>query len=245
MQEVKITMLGASRVGKTSLLAAMCMEFDTVMKGTELQINFADSAELQDQLAALKEVANQEEEFESTSEVGPKSTVRALELNQLVRTFTFGIGQRDKGASLQLEFADYPGEYMFGSADTAERQAVQTLVRDCAAVVITIDAPALMAMGGRYNDKFNRPDQIKYMFQDAYRELKEPRLVLLAPVKCEKYVRTKKSAHQLRKAGLGRRWTLSAPWFRNSCTTRAFQPRKQSSQSGALIIAVSVRSEPA
>ena len=187
---VKITMLGASRVGKSSLLAAMCDRFNHLIGKTDLRIDLgvANSAIIQDHLAQLKSV---ETIFESTADVG-------LEATQAIRKFTFSMGKKGKSASLDFEFTDYPGEYLNGRAQREDQEKVNQLVCECAAVVITIDAPAMMEQDGKWNDMFNRPEQIARMFEKAYDELEEPRLVLFAPVKCEKYS-SPEQAEMLRK----------------------------------------------
>ena len=46
-------------------------------------------------------------------------------------------------------------------------------------------------------EKINRPQQIKNLFNAAYQDLDSPRLVIFAPVKCEKYLKTEASAKEL------------------------------------------------
>lgn len=63
--------------------------------------------------------------------------------------------------------------------------------------MIPIDAPALMEEKGRYHERINRPQQIKDLFKKAYKDLDSPRLIILAPVKCEKYLQDEKTAKEL------------------------------------------------
>ncbi len=183
MHELKITMLGPTGVGKTSLLTAMYEQFANNIGEVDLQLTPDDesSATLQERLIDLKSLLD---DFEAKG--GVKSTEG--EPNDL-RSFRFGLGRRGKQPSLQLHFQDYPGGYHLATASPERKQFVKTLLTECVAVLITIDAPALMEVRGRWNEKFNRPQQITDLFKTAYQDLDSPRLVIFAPVRCEKYIK--------------------------------------------------------
>ena len=66
---------------------------------------------------------------------------------------------------------------------------MQELISKSAAVLIPIDTPALMERGGNYHEEFNHPTEINDVFKKVYKDLDSPRLVILAPVKCEKYIK--------------------------------------------------------
>ena len=73
MQELKITMLGASGVGKTTLLTAMYEQFETNIGNTNLQLTPDDesAAILQDRLIELKSLVDV---FEARGRVGIEGT---------------------------------------------------------------------------------------------------------------------------------------------------------------------------
>ncbi len=50
---------------------------------------------------------------------------------------------------------------------------------------------------GKWHGAKNHPQEILELFQAAYTRLNEPKLVILAPVKCETYVQTPESALRL------------------------------------------------
>ena len=54
-----------------------------------------------------------------------------------------------------------------------------------------------MEAKGQYNDLINKPLQIKNILAKAFQELKEPRLVILVPIKCETYLQNAKSTQEL------------------------------------------------
>ena len=205
MQELKITMLGPSGVGKTTLLTAMYEQFESNIGKTNLQLapDEESSAILQECLVKLKTLL---EDFEATG--GIQSTegdtdaltggIQGTEGNpDALRSFVFGLGKKGEKPSLQLHFQDYPGGYHAAKASPERKQFVKNLLRECVAVLIAIDAPALMEQNGRWHESFNRVQQITDEFKRAYQELDSPKLVIFAPVKCEKYLQDEKSAKEL------------------------------------------------
>jgi hypothetical protein len=196
MQELQITMLGPSGVGKTTLLTAMYEQFESNIGSTDLQLTPDDesSAILQDNLVDLKSLLDV---FEPRGRMGIQGT-EAISGPDSLRSFTFGLGRKGEKPSLQLRFRDYPGGYLGSQASKEEREFVRTLLRESVAVLIAIDAPALMEdPKGILNEKVNRPQQIKDLFNAAYQDLDSPRLVIFAPVKCEKYIKDEKQSKEL------------------------------------------------
>lgn len=93
---------------------------------------------------------------------------------------------------------DYPGGYHEAKASPEEKKFIKELLRESVAVIIAIDAPALMEdKKGILHEKINRPQQIKNLFNAAYQDIDSPRLVILAPIKCEKYLKNEETAKEL------------------------------------------------
>ena len=191
MHELKITMLGPSGVGKTSLLTAMYEQFESNIGKTNLQLtpDEESSAILQERLIELKTLL---ESFESTGGIeGTEGEPEDLKF------FVFGLGKKGEKPSVQIKFQDYPGGYHAAKATPEKRQFVKNLMTECVAILIAVDAPALMEQNGKWHDVFNRPQQITDLFKTAYENLDSPRLVIFAPVKCEKYLQDETSAKEL------------------------------------------------
>ncbi len=188
MCRVKIAMLGPTGVGKTSLLASMYQQFSSI-KNTNLVLtpDAESSAKLESSLSALKKLSD------------PFRPGNSLKPTREIRSLLFGLGRKGKSPALKLEFIDYPGEYHSQTATPDERQFIRDLIQDCVAVLVPIDAPALMERNGLWHEQFNRTRQVIDIFKVAYQDLDSPRLVILAPLRCEGYIQENKSAKLLEK----------------------------------------------
>lgn len=182
-KELKVTMLGHRGVGKTSLLTAMYEQFDNTIgeAGLQLTPDPESSALLQKRLGELKALLD---DFEATGK---------LEGGETPQSFMFDLGQLGFPPSLQLIFQDFPGGYLDGK----EEEFVKKIMHESVAVLVAIDAPALMEANGKWNDLVNRPKQILNIFQRNYGDLKGPRLVILVPVRCEKYLQNEQDTNKL------------------------------------------------
>jgi hypothetical protein len=191
MHELKITMLGPSGVGKTTLLTAMYEQFESNIGKTNLQItpDEESSAILQEKLIELKTLMDY---FEVKGGIqGTEGEPDSL------RTLSFGLGKKGSKPSLNLNFQDYPGGYHAAKASPEKRDFIKKLLQDCVAVLIAVDAPALMEQQGKWHEMINRPSQMRDLFKNAYQEIDSPKLIIFAPVKCEKYLQNEASAKEL------------------------------------------------
>lgn len=198
MQELQITMLGPSGTGKTTLLTAMYAQFEKDVGAANLELTPDDdtSARLQDRLTELKHPFDAFSLFEAHGNTGVEATNEFAGFGSLP-SFNFGLGGKHENPSLQLVFRDYPGRYHNTNADKEQKDFVTNVLSKSVAVLISIDAPALMEENGKYHDLLNRPQQIKDLFKRAYKNLDSPRLIIFAPVKCEKYLQDEKTAREL------------------------------------------------
>jgi GTPase SAR1 family protein len=189
MQELQVMMLGASGVGKTSLLAAIYAQFESTIGVTNLQLIPVGNnvPMLQDRLVELKTLSN-----DIKARYGVKGSSD-------VRKFDFHLGARGKQPSQKISFIDYPGGYIGSSASEEDRKVVQDYASNSIAILLTIDAAALMEESGRWHEQVNRPQQMTDLFKYIFNELKSPKLVILSLVKCESYLQKDKSAELLQK----------------------------------------------
>lgn len=192
MRELHIMMLGARFVGKTSLLTAMYYEYEQTTAKTRIQLTPDDdtSHSLQKKLAELKSLNDNYEEG------GVESTEAAAGAKS-IRSFIFDCGQKGKKPALRLHFWDYPGGYAVELGNQDGSDFVKEYLSKSNVVLIAIDTPALMEGNGKWHQERNRPQQIYDKFKQVYQDIKSPRLVILAPIKCENYLKSKKSNTQL------------------------------------------------
>ena len=186
-EELKIAMFGARGVGKTSLLTAIYEQFDQTIGKTGLQLipDLESDSILQERLGELKALLDN---FEATGGIDNTSEPRS---------FIFDLGRKGGQASLRLNFQDFPGGWLTSNATSEQRESVQKLLKESVAILIAIDAPALMEKKGKWHDLINRPKQIKNQFARVYQEMNSRRLVIFAPIRCEKYMQNPKDAETL------------------------------------------------
>ena len=188
MREVNITMLGARYVGKTSLLASMFYEYEQNIAKTRVQLipDQRTTSILGNKLAELKSLN------EHLKGGGVASTEAAAGAKS-IRSFVFDLGEKGKNSSLRLHFWDYPGAYVIASENQEEQDFVRQRLTESVAVLIAIDTPALMEAKGKWHYTRNRPLDIVAHFKRVYSNLDSPRLVILAPIKCETYLQNETS----------------------------------------------------
>ncbi len=174
-----IAMLGARGVGKTSLLTAMYDQFEGTVEKLGLQFtpDQTSAAILGERLGELKALLD---DFEATG---------GIEGDAEPRDFIFDLGRAGAKPSLRLKFQDFPGGFLRQDASPQDKDFVKNLLEESVAILVVIDAPALMEQKGQWHESINRPRQIKNLFEQSFQDMKSPRLVIFAPVKCEKYMR--------------------------------------------------------
>lgn len=174
---MKITMLGARGVGKTSVLTSMYNNMNTAINDTRLHI-VADSGTnsvLHRKTEDLKKMffSGNSIDDEVKSGIAGDSTVT---------TFDFDFGMNTEKINMGLEIKDYPGEYVQHSPET-----VKEYIAESNAILVAIDTPHLMEEDGKYNECKNYTSVITSFFKEAINSSCSEKLIMLVPLKCEKY----------------------------------------------------------
>ena len=186
---IDVTMLGSVGTGKTTLLASMYERFDRVIGATDLAVSpldHATSVKLQEYLIKLRSLAH---ELKVRTGIAGTSEIRE---------YQFGVGRKGRKPLFTLRFTDYSGDYLkdTGRFNEEEIEKIQRALVSADVVLVAIDAPALVEQDGRYHDLTNRPqivtDEIKRILQHNAQ-----RLIILAALKCERYVETEAEAREL------------------------------------------------
>ena len=174
---IKLCMMGPRGVGKTSVLTSVYNNMNTAVSGTAMHIK-ADTG--------TKHILDQKtDELKKMFKPGNKleDAVRpGIAGDDVVTTFSFDFGINTQNVSMGLEIKDYPGEFVM-----CERETGKNYIAESSAILLAIDARDLMEHEGKYNEAKNRTSVITRFFKENASALKERKLVMLVPLKCEKY----------------------------------------------------------
>ena len=177
--KMKVCMLGARGVGKTSVITSMYNSQKEAIKGTGLFLAADSDTEKildnkREDLMRIFEGIHRENELVTESGIAGDDTESVFE-------FTYGMNSEK--INIDLEIRDYPGEYL-----KAESELVAGFVREASAIMIAIDTPCLMEENGKYHLAKNRLDLVSKFLMN-YLDHTEEKLILFVPLKCEKYYR--------------------------------------------------------
>ncbi len=200
LEELNIIMVAPRGVGKTSLLAAMHEEFNKTFASAGLTTWISDSKTLDAIEECKRLLRNMDYRLQKLVEPTPP------QLNPWEdEGFVFEVGSGGK-KFIKIRFTDPSGEYFKPTATTEQKNYIRQQLNQCDAVIIPIDSTALMekktgrtksAKIGLWHESNNDPNRITKLLKDAYESLTKPRLVILAPLKCETYMKTDKDANDL------------------------------------------------
>ena len=174
---MKITMLGARGVGKTSVLTSMYNNMNTAINDTRLHI-VADSGTdsvLHKKTDDLKRMFLEGNSINDEVQSG-------IAGDSTVSTFEFDFGMNTEKINMGLEIKDYPGEYVKLEPDT-----VKQYIEESNAILVAIDTPHLMECDGKYNEGKNYTTVITNFFKETLNSQSSEKLIMLVPLKCEKH----------------------------------------------------------
>lgn len=173
---MEVCMMGPRAVGKTTILTSVFNETKTSIAQTKLKlVDRGDTGEqLDDRYKQLMSV------FENREDI---STVGAgINATNFESKFQFSFGIVGKDPKIDLNIADFPGEYIVNNSGK-----VKDFIKKSNAVFIAIDTPHLIENNGEYNQIKNKISEITNFFKETIGEIETEKLVLLIPLKCEKY----------------------------------------------------------
>lgn len=193
LDELNIIIVAPKGVGKTSVLAAMHEELRKTVESTGLKISCSDSKTLD----AIEDCKRNLKLIGSRLKDKLLTPTEPLEDPLSDEGFLFEVGT-DSKKFIKIRFTDPSGEYFNPEASDYQKNYVKEQLKKCHAIVIPIDASALMeGKTGRVKNteigfchiEKNNPALITDLLKDAYTEVQIPRLVIFAPVKCETYMK--------------------------------------------------------
>ena len=174
---MKVTMMGARGVGKTSVLTSMYNNMNSAMNKTRLHINAKDGTNE----ILVKKVENLSDMFREDNDIGDE-VQSGIAGDKNVTTFEFDFGFNTQNINIGIELKDFPGEYVL-----SEPEVVKNYIEESNAIIVAIDTPHLMECDGKYNEAKNRTSVITEFFKKALNSDSGEKLIMLVPLKCEKY----------------------------------------------------------
>ena len=201
---VKVLMMGAARVGKTSLLAALSEDatLEEATRGTNLTMIPEYSEPIQEagrRMNDLFDFTTPHDDEEQT----PKNVFKRFKINkggtEGYRDFSIKLSIKgaNKASRYAIGFKDIAGEYIDrhaeGTLDVEMTNDLISWVKESDVLLITIDSILLMEEGGS-NDAANRVEDICNLVTEMCEKneldndaRKKNKLILFVPTKCEKY----------------------------------------------------------
>lgn len=180
--DIQVMMLGARRVGKTSILASMTNEFDEISRGTNLVLTKEQGKQL---------IINALETMKGYFRNNHKRLEKIKLDNVPTKGFSrfdvqLSIANKKAGRERKIRFLDCAGEFMDNGARDGD---IATEIEKSSVIIIAIDAVILMEQNGRFQHQ-NSAENVtnfikKYMRPDE--QINKQKLVMFVPVKCERY----------------------------------------------------------
>lgn len=174
---IKATMLGPRAVGKTSVMASIFSDSKEQIAGTELYFRPQASCAgvLNVKKLQLMDIINKRENLTDKPKTG------AIEATNVVTSFDFEMGIIGRNKSIDISIKDFPGEYL-----DSRPNEVSEFIAESHIVIIAIDTPYLMENNGVYNEEKNEVSHVVSFFKN-HKDSLSNKLVLLVPLKCERY----------------------------------------------------------
>ncbi len=175
---MKMCMMGPKGVGKTSILTS-------IFSGTQSDL-IKTNLSIRAQGTTLTEIEEKEYLFEkifANRESIADRPANGLLSSSEVSTFDFQFGLKGKESKVNLRVKDFPGEYVRTSPDD-----VISFIDESSAILIAIDTPHLMEQDGKFAEVKNQIETITRFFASSFSQLSSDKLVMLVPLKCEKYL---------------------------------------------------------
>lgn len=171
----KAAMIGPKSIGKTSLLAGMYDQLNRINRLSLMKLTVdAESA------AELKKHVQQM--IHQPWARGIQSWPEVVETAE-PQLYNFQLISTVMDFQITLQVNDPPGCYL-----QQQPEQMIDLIRTSQIILLVIDTPALLTESGRWHETVNAGRQLTDLFKRALQDMDTPKLLLIAPVRCEYYL---------------------------------------------------------
>ncbi len=190
METISILMLGGRRCGKTTILANMCENIKNVLHHDATD-NDQTLFTLNKEPESLVKMAKALDQLDSYFD-GHLKRYDEFVIDDNPSTMESHVKLRlqptNHGDALKLDFIDIPGEWCLDKPDIVTEH-----IRKSQVIILAIDSPAMMEEQGALFEYCNKSGDISKMIlsalnSDFLKDERSQKLILLVPLKCEKYI---------------------------------------------------------
>lgn len=182
---VQIMMLGARRVGKTSLIASMTDSSKHVTAGTNLVLSKIGGKAIDDSLNVMKSCFKRQHFVNAAVEKGILDSASTRGFDRI--DFKMTIANKKQSIPHIIRFVDCEGEWFNNRANEGN---IGEEIEKSDVFMIAIDAVLLMEENAQYNGQNAVTSVTEFLINYVSPEElhNDKKLVLFVPVKCEKYM---------------------------------------------------------
>lgn len=206
MSEIKVMMFGASRSGKTSILASMYSSRKNVTNyGFTLRDKTNEIAEqdsLIDGVNGMKNLLGTKNESARVTRMGALRGTRGM----FHYSFELGYSEFGNVTPTTLTFIDVAGEYF--KSKSSEYGTVCEKAKECQILIVAVDTPALLLAKEKgdygWDNEINCTDSLIDAVQHLGINCKENdsddiplKMVIFVPIKCERWLHDEKSTEYM------------------------------------------------
>ncbi len=216
-ESINVVMLGASRVGKTAILASMLDNASRQEVSSYFRIKDrsnsayealkASNPKRYDEVVLSSSIDEMKDMLNNTS--NGRQSLPGLMGSQDSFNYKIGIEAFSSDGSLQegdvkINFLDIPGE-RFNSADIAFTE-LENKIKEAQTLIVAVDTPSLMWLHGRRDgveglkSVLFRPDEVNSAIQclgQKYNDIGKMRMVIFVPIKCEYLINSVEGANMI------------------------------------------------
>jgi stress response protein SCP2 len=180
----KVAVIGSKDVGKTSLLAAMHNQLCRIQAISGINFDSYDSGFTLDRFLKSMLDVHFSGDLTQNNHKHNSSVTQGYQITVVEGNFSF---------AMNLDFI----ESSTGIDDASCFNRNVELIRSSDMVIFVLDAPALIEKNGCWNESVNRSGELKDLCKHALAETSRNKLIILAPIKCESYMRDHIGCHRL------------------------------------------------